>query len=206
MLSIAEILSQELGQKLEYIDACSKVISKVPSAVERELLRERLAEETGLRGTVIENEVEKRREKLQKSQKWDIQKPKVRPNAVIKSHTADKLTSLCLQDKALYMKHKASVLATHLPPVHKKILEYLEETEDAAQIAARFPEEEAAIAAAALSMPVQYENKEAALVELIRTLEKEAYNLKVKAAIESGDLSLLNTLLMKKDSNAGGGQ
>ncbi len=197
----------EAGQKLEYVEACAKIISEVQSPVERELLRERVSEETGVRSNVIETEVDKKRGKKEKREKWEIKKPAVKPGAVMKSPAQDKLISLCLKDRALFKKYKDKLFALSLGAVHKKILEYLNETDDAAQITGRFTDAaEAAQAAAALSMPVHYENREFAMRELLAAIEKEVYNLKVKEAIESGDLSMLNTLLMKKDSDREGGQ
>ena len=197
----------EAGQKLEYVEACAKIISEVQSPVERELLRERISEETGVRSNIIETEVDKKRDRKEKREKWEVKTPAVKPGAVMKSHTQDKLISLCLKDTALYKKYKDKLLELSMDDVHKKILMYLEETDDAALIAGRFTApEEAAKAAAALSQPVHYENRELAMRELLAAVRKEEYNMKVKEAIESGDLSMLNTLLMKKDSDREGGQ
>lgn len=193
-------------QKLEYVEACTKVISDVPSPVERELLRKRISEETGVGSAVIETEVDKKRDKKQKREKWEMQKAPMKAGAVMKSVAKDNLISLCLKDRALYKKYKDSIRALNLGEVRSKILEYLEETDDAAQIASRFTvAEEAAMAAKALSMPVHYENRELAMREILGAIRKEEYNLKIKEAIESGDLSMLNTLLMKKDSDREGG-
>ncbi len=193
------------AQKIEYVEACTKVISAVPSSVEREVLRQKLANETGVGKTAIEAEVEKKRSKKEKSEKWNVTRPRPPAGKVIKSHTADKIISLCLKDKTVYRKYKDELSAVLENPVHRKVLEYLETTDDAAQISARFSPEEAAAAAAALSMPVNYENNESAMRELVDALKKEIRNQKVKEAIESGDLSMLNDLLMKNNVNEEGG-
>ncbi len=193
------------AQKIEYVEACTKVISAVPSGVEREVLRQRLAAETGVGSSAIENEIEKKRSRQEKKEKWNVSVPRSRPGTVPKSHTADKIISLCLKDRSIYTKYKDTLADLLENPLHKKILEYLEETDDAAAIAVRFSGEEASGAAAALSMPVNYGNNDAAMRELIHAVRKESYNLKVKEAIESGDLSMLNTLLMKKNVNEEGG-
>ncbi len=189
------------AQKIEYVEACTKVISKVPSSVEREVLREKLANETGIRGSAIENEVQKNRGKQEKKEKWNVRTPSPRPQMLSKSRTGDKILSICLKDKRIYKEYKDALLELLPNPVHQQILSLLSETDDAAQMIARFSEEEAPQAAAALSMPVQYENNEKAIRELMQALKKEIYDLQVKEAIEAGDLSRLNTLLMKKDSN-----
>ncbi len=193
------------AQKIEYVEACTKVISAVPSGVEREVLRQRLSAETGIGGSAIENEIEKKRIRKEKQKKWDVSTPRPRPGTVQKSHTADKIISLCLKDKSIFSKYKNALTEILENPVHKKILSHLETTDDAAGISALFEEADAALAAAALSMPVNYENNDAAMRELIEALRKESYNLKVKEAIESGDLSMLNALLMKKNVNKEGG-
>ncbi|MBE7025673.1 MAG: DNA primase [Ruminococcaceae bacterium] len=193
------------AQKIEYVEACTKVISSVASGVEREVLRQRLANETGIGGSAIEAEVEKKRSKKAKGEKWNVTTPRPKPGAVIKSHTADKIISLCLKDKSVFLKYKNKISEELQEPVHLKILEHLESTDDAAQIALHFTEEEAPMAAAALNMPVNYENNDAAMQELLQALERESHNRKVKEAIEAGDLSMLNTLLMKNKVNEEGG-
>ncbi len=193
-------------QKIEYAEACAKVISGVTSDVEREVLRLRVANETGIGGSVIENEVKKKRKTQEKKEKWNVQKPQIRtPGGVIKSHTADKAVSLCVKDRAVYKKYKDKLLAVLKDSVHLAILEKLSETDDPMQLAALFTEGEAAKAAAAMSMPVNYENNDAAMEELLSALYKEAREREVKEAIESGDLSRLNTLLMKNKVNEEGG-
>ena len=192
---------QDQAQKIEFVEACTKVISKVKSSVEREVLREKLANETGIRGSAIENEVEKNRGKAKKKEEWNVRPPKPSVERMQKSKTADKIISVCLKDKRVYKLYKETLMGILENPVHLEILTLLEETDDAAQILTRFSDEDAPKAAAALNMPVQYENNEKAMNELIGALKKEVYDAKVKAAIESGDLALLNTLLMKKDGN-----
>ncbi|MBQ7032212.1 MAG: DNA primase [Clostridia bacterium] len=193
------------AQRIEYVEACTKVISAVGSSVEREVLRQRLAEETGIGSSAIEAEVEKKRNRKKKSAQWNVKTPGPKVPAAIRSHTADKIISLCLKDKTVYQKYKEELSDVLEAPVHKKILELLAETDDAAQITARFENEESAIAAAALSMPVNYEKNDAAMRELMEALRKESYNQKVKEAIESGDISMLNSLLMKKNVKEKGG-
>ncbi len=192
-------------QKIEYVEACTKVISSVQSGVEREVLRERLANETGIRGSAIENEVEKKRLRTEKREKWNVKRPQIKTQGIIKSHTAEKIISLCLKDISLFSKHQKLLMEVIDDPVHIRILEYISKAEDAAQILTHFKDEEMQKAAAALSMPVNYENNESALQELLESLKKEKYNNKVKEAIESGDLSMLNDLLMKKNVNKEGG-
>ncbi|MBE7063524.1 MAG: DNA primase [Ruminococcaceae bacterium] len=193
------------AQRIEYVEACTKVISAVGSSVEREVLRQRLAEETGIGSSAIEAEVEKKRNRKKKSAQWNVKTPGPKVPAAIRSHTADKIISLCLKDKTVYQKYKEELSDVLEAPVHKKILELLAETDDAAQITARFENEESAIAAAALSMPVNYEKNDTAMRELMEALRKESYNQKVKEAIESGDISMLNSLLMKKNVKEEGG-
>ncbi len=194
------------AQRIEYVEACAKIISGVKSNVEREVLHQRLAGETGIRSAAIEKEIEKKRDKKEKNEKWNIKGAKVQPRGLVKNHTGDKILSLCLKDRALYKKYKDTLLEILEEPVHRKILDYLAETDDAAQILNRFGEEDNAKAAAALSMPVNYENNTAAMDELIAALKKEGYNQKVKEAIETGDLNMLNNLLMKKNVNEEGGR
>ncbi len=192
---------KDQAQKIEYVEACTKVISKVKSSVEREVLREKLANETGIRGSAIENEVEKNRGKAKKREEWNIRPPKPASMQMQKSKTGDKIISVCLKDKRVFKLYKDTLMEIIEDPVHREILNILEETDDAAQILTRFSDEDVPKAAAALNMPVQYENNEKAITELIEALKKEAHDATVKAAIESGDLALLNTLLMKKDGN-----
>ena len=67
-------------------------------------------------------------------------------------------------------------------------------------------EEDAVKASAALNMPVNYENNETAIEELIEAFEKEIYNQKVKEAIEGGNIEELNRLLLKNKGNKEGDQ
>ncbi len=194
-------------QKIEYAEAAAKIISTVTSGVERDVLRQQIANETGILGSAIEKEVEKKRTREEKKEKWNVAKPKVRtPEGVIKSHTAAKAISLCLKDKAVYKKYKDKLLAVLKDEVHLKILEKLSETDDSAHIAALFEEGEAARAAAAMNMPVNYDNNDAAMEELLAALYKEEREREVKEAIESGDISRLNMLLMKNKGNEEGGR
>lgn len=188
-------------QKVEYIEACTKAISRVQSSIEREVLREKIAEETGIQSSAIKNDVEKTMAKKTKQDNWKVRNVvPVKPNGN-KSLTSEKIVSLCLKDVALFRKNMNTLLEIIVNPLHKQILSYMDESDDAAQIINRFSDEDASGVAAALSMPVNYENNETALKELMESLKKEVYNQKIKEAIESGDLSTLNTLLMKKNAN-----
>lgn len=194
------------AQKIEFVEACTKVISSVTSSVERDVLRQKLANETGIGGSAIEAEVEKKRRRQDKAEKRKITIPQPRPGTAEKSHTVDKIISLCLKDRSVFLQYKTVLLEEIQNPVHLKILELMEQTDDAAQIALKFTDADAAVVAKALNMPVVYENNSAAMQELIRALQKESHNRKVKEAIESGDLTRLNALLMKNKEKEEGGR
>ncbi len=191
-------------QKMEYTEACAKIISGVASGVEREVLRERVAKETGIGAGVIAREIVKRDRKEEKSQRWAVRPRQTIQPVKGKNMAAEKLLSLCLKDRAIYTKYK-DILSTVLEDkLHLQILEYLEETGEAAMIVSRFAEEEVSQATAALSMPVHYENNDKAARELVHALQKETYERKVKAAADAGDLETLNALLMKNKEKEGG--
>ncbi len=191
-------------QKIEYVEACTKVISEVPSSVEREVLFQRLANETGIRGNTIEKEIDKKRVRKEKSDKWNIKGPSVQGKTISKQNTRDKIISLCLKDKSIFLKYKETLLSVLCDPLYKKLLELLEETDDAAKILTFFSEEEVPLATAAMSMPVNYENRDVAMQELISAVEKETYNQKLKEALESGNLEEANRLLMRNSGREEG--
>ena len=194
------------AQKIEFVEACTKVISSVTSSVERDVLRQRLANETGIGGSAIEAEVEKKRRRQEKVEKRKISVPQPKAGTADKSHTVDKIISLCLKDRSVFLQYKSVLEEEIQNSVHRKILELMRETDDAAQIALQFTDNDAAVAAKALNMPVNYENNSTAMQELIRALQKESHNRKVKEAIESGDLTRLNALLMKNKEKEEGGR
>ena len=190
-------------QKMEYAEACAKIISTVPSSVEREVLREKVAAETGIGSSAIAREVEKKHVRAEKAQKWNVHRKNNTPLTAPKQKAAEKLVSLCLKDKSVYQKYKDTLLDIIEDAVLIKVLNRLAETDDAALIVSGFSEEETAKAAAALCMPLNFENNLVAAKELIAALQKETYDRKVQEAAKSGDLETLNTLLMKNKKEGG---
>jgi hypothetical protein len=78
----------------------------------------------------------------------------------------------------------------------EKIIKAIEKS--AERIATEFSEEEAGYAAAAMAMPLNYEDNEKAATELINTIKKEQHDASVKKAISEGNIEALNALLLEK--------
>ncbi len=190
-------------QKMEYAEACAKIISKVSSSVERDVLRAKVSAETGIGATAIASEIEKKQVRAEKEKKWNTRPKKGEMLSIPKSNTAEKIISLCLKDKSVYQKYKEELLEIIEDDTLKKVLERLAETDDAAMIVAGFSGKDTEKAAAALCMPLYYENNLTAAKELVASLKKESYDRKVKEAADAGDLEMLNALLMKNKKEGG---
>lgn len=194
--------------KIDYLKECAKVLAKLESSVERDVLITNISEETNTAASAIAAEVLKYLKKTEKSEKWAV-KPKPmmqKPQRQQRGSAAMQLISLCVADANVIKKFGNEItedLFTN--EVHQKIVGYLKEKTEPAVIISKFRDDQAAEAAAALGMPLNFENKDSAARDLIKSLKREKYDYLVRRAIEENDVETLNSLVMKNGGISEGG-
>ncbi len=198
----------DTGQRTEYAGECAKIIAGVQSEIEKEVLRSKVAEQTGITNEALGSEIKKMSGRRVRQEKKEAIKESVKISYSKRDGTSDaekRLVSLCASDKTVYTKLKneitADLFSDSLMP---EILTYIDNGTPPEMIISSFPGREAEVAAA-LGMPQCYENNIKAAKEMIETILREKHELLVKKAIAEGDTEMLNKLIFGKGKSSEGG-
>jgi len=201
----------DINEKVEYVSECAKILSEIDNSIERDVYITKISEETGIAQQAIQGEIKKISKKnISIEKRAAVKNSKFNTDRMIEGKNANnilkdserKLISLCISDNSVYNKLKEYINTELFTfETHKKIIEYFEKDKnfEPAVIVSMFTDEEAADAAAALSMPLNFESNLNAAKELIDTIDREKYNFLIKNAINSDDVEKLNSLIMEKN-------
>lgn len=196
------------GQRVEYAGECAKIISAVQSDIEKEVLRGKVSEQTGITNEALDAEIKKMSGRRERQEKKEIVKESVKISYSKKEGASDaekRLVSLCASDKSVYTKLRDEITPDLFSDsLMTEILAYIGDGTSPEIIISNFPGKEAEVASA-LGMPHCYENNIKAAKELIETILREKHEMLVKKAIADGDTEMLNKLIFGKDKSSGGG-
>lgn len=198
------------GQVIDYVNEAAKVLAGVANSVERDVLTKQISEKTGVKSIAIEKETGRgARSNAKKTQREaireSIKKVKISYNKdkTAKLIVAERnLISLLCRDKAMFLKYKDMVVGDFFTEeIHRTIVEKYSEnpSADPSVMISDFSDEDAAQAAAALGMPLNFEDNQKAAEELIRVISEEKYNYLINKAIKEKDTVTLNRLIMEKN-------
>ncbi len=198
------------GQVIDYVNEAAKVLAGVANSVERDVLTKQISEKTGVKSIAIEKETGRgARSNAKKTQREaireSIKKVKISYNKdkTAKLIVAERnLISLLCRDKAMFLKYKDMVVGDFFTEeIHRTIVEKYSEnpSADPSVMISDFSDEDAAQAAAALGMPLNFEDNQKAAEELIRVISEEKYNYLINKAMKEKDTVTLNRLIMEKN-------
>lgn len=198
------------GQVIDYVNEAATVLAGVANSVERDILTKQISEKTGVKSIAIEQETGRDvRRKAKKDQRIaiseSIKKVKISYNKDKSAKLIDaerNLISLLCRDKTMFLKYKDKVMGDFFTEeIHRTIIEKFSEnpSADLSVMIAGFSDEDAALAAAALGMPLNFEDNQRAAQELIKVIEEEKYNFFINKAIKENDTVTLNRLIMEKN-------
>lgn len=201
---------------IEYVGEAAKTLAAVRNSVERDVLTKQIAGKTGISPLAIEKETNRVVRRVARKEQKDAVRETVKKARI--PYSADKtaklmdaerkLISLFCRDRALFSKFKDTVADDFFTEeIHRSLIDVLikEPAVDPSVIVSRFSDEAAAAAAAALGMPLFFEDNEKAAKELIEVILEEKYNCLIDRAIKEGDTVTLNRLIMEKNKRQRGG-
>ncbi len=203
------------NQKIEFVSLSAKVLSEVKNSVERDVFIKQIAEKTNISTSAIETEINKSARKNVRAQQREEIKESMhssrnsgKKQAESKLINAErKLISLMISSKGVFEKYKDIAKDNFFSlKAHTLIMDRLTEFNvDTAMIIDSLPEEERPAAAAALSASLHFDDDIKAADEIVGVIKKEKYNYLIEQAIKSGDLELINKLVMNREKHFDGG-
>lgn len=193
-------------QKTEFASEASKIIAESKSAVERDLYSKVIAEKTGISSTAVETQVRKNSGRNDRRERRAVVREsitqtarKAGPSKLLLARR--RLISLFAFDRKT-MSEIENYESLFESEVHLKLLGELsgDKTADPAVLLTEFSGDDMAEAAASLSQPVNYEDKNAAAREIAATIKKEKVSGLIEKAMKDGDIETLNRLIKEKNN------
>lgn len=198
---------ESINGKVDFAGEAAKILAQVSNQVERDVYIKKVADITGVAAAAIETETGKSaRKNVKKEQKEAVRESVTKAARSSKTprllDAERQLISIIAADRGVLARLKEDITSElFTQEIHKKIIDKLLQSgsADAAGLVAEFSEDEAGAAAAALGMPLNFEDNHRAAAGLIETIEEEKHKYLINKAMDEGDVVTLNRLIMEKN-------